>query len=207
MLRWALEDSLKGEENFLVSGLRCGIAFLFSKHEKQGEVGLIQSFLTTCSAIQDGQYLIYAICHSEPLVRWCLSHGARVSYPDADPNLNPPLTEVIATRGTTATLKLVLEHGAELRRRTLHRAVEGAASASFERRGLKMEMVEFLVEELKVDVNAMDVPEGEQRPNHWGTAMAYAVPIRQGTADQGVAVVEYLLKVGLVYVSQAVVTR
>ncbi|KAL8819391.1 MAG: hypothetical protein Q9191_007745, partial [Dirinaria sp. TL-2023a] len=148
-------------------------------------------------AAQDGQYLIYAICNSEPLVRWCLSHGARVSYPDADPNLNPPLTEVIATRGTVAILKLVLEHGAELGRRTLHRAVEGAASSSsLERRGPKMELVRFLVEELKVDINLMDVPDGEQRPNHWGTPMAYAVPVRQGTADQGATVVEYLLKNG-----------
>ena len=89
----------------------------------------------------------------------------------------------------------MLEDGAELGRRTLHRAVEGAASASAERRGQKMEMIAFLIDELKVDVNAMDVPEGEQRPNHWGTPMAYAVPIRQGMGDDGAEVVRYLLEV------------
>ena len=101
----------------------------------------------------------------------------------------------------------MLEHGAELGRRTLHRAVEGAASVSPERRPLKMEMVQFLVEELKVDVNAMDVPDGEQRPNHWGTPMAYAVPIRQGTEDQGAEVVRYLLSVSVLLVLRYYLAR
>ncbi|KAI4126333.1 MAG: hypothetical protein LQ338_003810 [Usnochroma carphineum] len=147
-------------------------------------------------ATQDGQYLIYTICHSEPLLRWCLDHNARVAYPDADPDLNPPLTEVIATQGTLGGLKLVLAHGAPLGRRTLHLAVQSAAYAPPALRERKMEMVRFLVDELGVSVDAMDVAEGEQRPNHWGVPMAYAVPATQGEGDGGEEVVRFLLERG-----------
>lgn len=90
-------------------------------------------------------------------------------------------------------LKLLLEHGAVLGRRTLHRAVESAAYASPESRAQKMEMVRFLVDEQGVAINGMDTPEGEQRPNHWGVPIAYAVPATSGEGDEGVEVVRYLL--------------
>lgn len=117
--------------------------------------------------------------------------------PDSHPNLNPPLSEVVAKQGTVNTLRLLLEHGAGLGRRTLHRAVESAAYADPERRAQRMEMVSFLVEELGVDVDGMDVPEGEKRPNHWGTPMAYAVPAKTGDGDGGEEVVRFLLEVCL----------
>lgn len=59
-----------------------------------------------------------------------------------------------------------------------------------------MEIVRFLVEEIGEDVNAMDVDEGQQMPNHWGVPMAYAAPAGNGEGDGGVEVVRWLLERG-----------
>lgn len=61
-----------------------------------------------------------------------------------------------------------------------------------------MAIVRFLVEEVRVSVDAMDVEEGQQRPNHWGVPMAYAVPTAgqgEGEGDGGEEVVRWLLEV------------
>ena len=79
----------------------------------------------------------------------------------------------------------------------MHRAVESAAFANSERRAQRMEMVRFLVDELKVDVNTMDVPEGKKYPNHWGTPMAYALIAKDGGGDVGEEIVRFLLDVNL----------
>lgn len=142
------------------------------------------------SSLRDARYLIYIICPFESLVRWCLDHGARVPYPDADEFVSyPPLLEIVAKDGTVSTFKLLLSHGAKPGRRTLHRAVESTESAMPER----MEMVRFLVEEM-----GMDVPEGAKWPNHWGTPMAYAAH-----TSGGEEVVRYLLEVSFFFFSLA----
>lgn len=57
-------------------------------------------------------------------------------------------------------------------------------------------MVRYLVEEAGLDVNGMDVEEGEQKPNHWGTPMAYAVGAKDGEGDGGAEVVRFLMEKG-----------
>ena len=97
------------------------------------------------------------------------------------------MLDCVAKGGTVGTFRLLVEHGAKLGRRTLHRAVEGASSSSSSER---MEMVRFLVEEVGCDVNGMDMPEDKRYPAHYGTPLNYA-------AHMGgeVEIVRYLLEV------------
>ena len=89
-----------------------------------------------------------------------------------------------------ATFRLLVAHGARPGRRTLHRAVEGAAAAASSSSSERMAMVRFLVEEVGCDVNGMDMPEDKRYPAHYGTPLNYA-------AHMGgeVEVVKYLLEV------------
>ena len=135
----------------------------------------------------DSLPLVYRVYRSEELLCWCLDHGARVDYSDTEPPGVPPLLEYVGKGGTISTFKLLMENGAKLGRRTLHRAVEGASSGESER----MEMVRFLVEEMGCDVNGMDMPEDKRYPAHYGTPLNYAA--RNAGAD----VVKYLLEVSL----------
>ena len=141
----------------------------------------------------DSLPLDYHVYRSEELLRWCLNHGARIDSPDNDPPNIPPLLEYVAKGGTISTFKLLMEHGAKLGRRTLHRAVEGASSGTSER----MEMVRFLVEEVGCDVNGMDMPEDKRYSAHYGTPLNYAARI-----SGAVEVVKYLLEVSLVMWSE-----
>ena len=70
--------------------------------------------------------------------------------------------------------------------RTLHQAVDTAGVSG----GHRFEMVKYLVEELGLDVNALDG--GEGRPNFWGTPLCYAAHWQSGGKD----VVQYLLDHG-----------
>ena len=131
------------------------------------------------------------------LVRWCLAHGASVLDP---PDLNPlwtrPLLEEAATYASLETFKLLQQHGAELTTRVLHRAVESAAYASGDKVEDRIAFVRYLIEEEGCDVNALDVEEGNQFPNHWGTPMAYAAHVSHGGEEgSGREVVRYLLEV------------
>lgn len=136
----------------------------------------------------DSLPLVYHVYGSEKLLRWCLDHGARVDYSDSNPRNVPPLLEYVGKGGTISTFELLMEDGAKLGRRTLHRAVEGASSGESER----MEMVRFLVEKIGCDVNGMDMAEDERYPAHYGTPLNYAA--HNGRA---VEVVKYLLEVSL----------
>ncbi|MCJ1374400.1 hypothetical protein MMC20_005632 [Loxospora ochrophaea] len=139
----------------------------------------------------EGQYLLWEICQSEDLVRWCLDHGALPAHPDDDPFKTPPLLEVVAANGSISTFRLLTENGAQLGQRTLHRAVESAACMDPEKRARRMEMVQFLVEERGLDVDARDYPGGQQWPARWGSPMAYAARYPGGGE-----VVRYLLDRG-----------
>ncbi|KAI9704736.1 MAG: hypothetical protein M1836_006516 [Candelina mexicana] len=116
-------------------------------------------------------YLIYKVCGSEKLIRWCLDNGAHVAYPDVE-WLTPPLVSVTIF-GNISSVELLLSRGAQFGRRTLHMACLSAASAGPERWGERMEMVRYLVEEKGCDVNGMDMPEGETYGNHYGTPLNY----------------------------------
>ena len=99
-----------------------------------------------------------------------------------------PILEVAAKHGAVETFKLLQEHGAPIRKRILHRAVEAAAWAKTpDRLAQRMVMVRYLVEEVGLDVNGMDE---EGRPNFYGTPVNYAAH-----SGGGKEVVEYLLQV------------
>lgn len=140
-------------------------------------------------------YLIYQICHSEPLVRWSLDHGAHLSYPDVDSHT--PILDSVARSGTLAIVKLLLDHGAKLGRRTLHMAVCSAAVAGEEELDRKMELVRFLVEEKGCDVDGMDVDmeKGERLGNHYGTPLNYVAHASGNGSPGEERVVRYLLEV------------
>lgn len=139
------------------------------------------------------EYLIYQVCKSDELVRWCLDHGACIAYSDVE--WHTPLLDYVAGSGNISIFKLLLDHGAKLGRRTLHMAGCSAAVAEPESLEQKMKMVRFLVEEMRCDVNGMDVSEGKQHGNHYGTPINY---IAHGAGDRSggeETVVRYLLDV------------
>lgn len=121
-----------------------------------------------------------------------------------------PLLEVAAQHASLQTFKLLHEKGAKVGRRTLHCAVQFAAaikadpamspnaewagfdpSKKFGRERRRMsEMLPFLVDELGLDVNAIDIEREREPPGHYGTPLCYAV------YEKGVAVVKWLLSKG-----------
>ena len=139
-----------------------------------------------------GEPLLHLICGDESLVRWCLNHGAIVEGQHTDPYNCPPLLENVAGRGTVAIFTLLHSRGAQLGARTLHSAAASVAGNSDdpERLSARMAMVEYLVDDLGLDVNALDT-EG-QMPNHWGTPLCYAAQYPRG----GEEAVRFLLDRG-----------
>lgn len=139
-----------------------------------------------------GRTLLQLVCGNEALVHWCLDHGATVEDRHTDPYINPPLLECAARSGTVDTFILLRSRGAQLGPRTLHRAVGAAASfkSGDERLLVRMAMVEYLVDDLGLDVNLMDTD--GQMPNHWGTPLCYAAQSGHGGED----VVRFLLDRG-----------
>ena len=120
-----------------------------------------------------------------------------------------PLLELAAKYSSIVTFKFLLEHGAKLGRRTLHCAVHYAASIGadpsvpptntswsgfqpstkygLERRRMS-ELLPYLCDVLRQDINAMDI-EGEDMPaGFYGTPLCYAVNAN------GVAIVKWLLR-------------
>ncbi|KAK7431851.1 hypothetical protein QQZ08_001469 [Neonectria magnoliae] len=150
-----------------------------------------------------GQRLIDLACGDEDLVRWLVDHGARVDGGENEYELYPeppPLLETCAVRGSVSTFRFLQARGAKLSRRTLHRAAEDAAAARVDpgaddggdataRQRERAGMLRFLVDELKLDVNAMDsdIP----RHFHWGTPLCYAA-----TKPNSEALVKWLLAKG-----------
>ncbi|KAF9772336.1 hypothetical protein IL306_009969 [Fusarium sp. DS 682] len=159
-----------------------------------------------------GHKLIDLVCHDHQLVCWLVEHDARVTDGEIDGyEIFPqpaPLLETCAVRGSVATFQFLQSKGALLGRRTLHRAAGEAAAlgtdpftecqevhdellgddarATRER----AEMLVFLADEMKLDINAMDstVPD---RANHWGTPLCYAA-----VKEKGACVVKWLLEKG-----------
>ncbi|KAG5802931.1 hypothetical protein H9Q74_011253 [Fusarium xylarioides] len=162
-------------------------------------------------SLQRGDKLIDLVCDDHQLVCWLVEHGARVTDGEVDLyEIFPrpaPLLETCAVRGSVATFRFLQSKGALLGHRTLHRAAGEAASfgadpftyqkvydekigdntgSSKER----AEMLVFLVDEMKMDINAMDstVP---YRAYHWGTPLCYAA-----AKEKGAHVVRWLLEKG-----------
>ena len=143
--------------------------------------------------VDDGQCLLQQVYRDESLVRWCLDHGALVEDRHPNPFSCQPLLELVATFGTVPTFTLLHSHGAQIGPRTLHRAVSSAAGCSRDSENflLRMAMVKYLVDDLGLDVNALDT-EG-RLPNHWGTPLSYAI---NAGGDGTEVVVRFLLDRG-----------
>lgn len=75
------------------------------------------------------------------------------------------LLESAASHVSVDTFKILQDKGAPLGTRTLHFAASGG----------KSDMVRYLVEEVKCNVNAMDCPPGLKPGNFNGTPLNYAV--------------------------------
>lgn len=135
-------------------------------------------------------FLWYVVA-DEALVRWSLEHGARVKNVHV---YNRPLLESVARRGSLATFKMLRAKGAPLPTRALHLAVEAAAvghngaddkekDSAEQRRSRaayedRMALVRYLVDELRLDVNALDwVPgdKGFSGGGSDGSPMSYVV--------------------------------
>lgn len=173
---------------------------------------------------QQGRTLIdyKQVLAKENIVHWLVEHGAELNRGQEDYLMfacPPPLLETAAQWASVPTFKYLKEKGAKLGRRTLHLAVEMAASrksdpeATPDWKGFDMtkpganirlrmrEMLPYLVDELKLDINADDFvfedkcgmkkQEISRPPGHYGTPLCYAVG-----DSSGIKVVEWLLRKG-----------
>jgi hypothetical protein len=142
-----------------------------------------------------GGYLLQRICHDKELVKWCLEHGAKVNDIFTDPYSSLPLLQTVASLGTVPIFKLLSSEGAPLERRILHVAAGNVGSrpsndldgVRFKRR---MEMMQYLVEEIGLDMNQLDAE--ESMGNFWGTPLCYATRSPFDEAE----VVRFLLEKG-----------
>lgn len=135
-----------------------------------------------------GKSLLHCVCGDEALVSWALENGARPDDPMlTDPYRCPPLLDTVARRGSVVSFKLLESKGARRGFRTLHSAVDTAFDGS----ELRLEMVRYLVDDLNLDVNALDAP--EELPNHRGTPLCCAARWSGGANEN---VVRFLLEKG-----------
>ncbi|RTE85062.1 hypothetical protein BHE90_000427 [Fusarium euwallaceae] len=158
--------------------------------------------------------LVDLACHDQDIIAWLVDHGARVDGGEYEYEMFPqpaPLLETCALQGSVSTFKYLQERGARLGRRTLHLAAgaaaalgvdpkvegDGTADASesamnkeAERKRAKLEMLRFLVEDVKLDVNAMDT-DIPHHARHLGTPICYAA-----SKVNGGVVVRWLLEKG-----------
>ncbi|KAF7561039.1 hypothetical protein G7046_g3112 [Stylonectria norvegica] len=164
------------------------------------------------------QRLIDLACGDEELVKWLIDHGARVDGGEFEYEVFPqpaPLLETCSARGSVSTFKLLQSRGAQLSRRTLHRAAEAAAAIGadpnvesgdytsqsgsagndqlarrIKAKQQRAEMLRFLVNGLKLDVNATDT-DIPHHAFHWGTPLCYAA-----TKPDAANVISWLLEKG-----------
>ncbi|RSM01598.1 hypothetical protein CEP52_008503 [Fusarium oligoseptatum] len=142
--------------------------------------------------------LVDLACHDQDIIAWLVDHGARVDGGEYEYEIFPqpaPLLETCALQGSVSTFKYLQEQGARLGRRTLHLATGAAAALGVdpneaERKKARLEMLRFLVEEVKLDVNAMDT-DVPHHARHLGTPICYAA-----SKANGEAVVRWLLEKG-----------
>lgn len=152
------------------------------------------------------------VLKKEQVVHWLVEHGAKLDRGQREYNvmpMPPPLLDAAAVNACVSTFKYLRQQGAMLGRRTLHLAVGYAAGIQAnpdapedwkgyiikggdDRRRVN-EMLMYLVDELKLDVNADDWARQDiSRPTgHYGTPLSYAAGHRMGSN-----VVKWLLSKG-----------
>jgi hypothetical protein len=164
-----------------------------------------------------GKRAIDWVCAQDELVKWLVEHdalldGGEDEHTDTLEARPPMLLETCATQGSVETFKLLHSRGARLGRRTLHMTVSEAAQMGVNpahpgseqdlgetkreeaaQRSKWMndrgEMLRYLVDELHLDVNAMDVD--QEKTMHYGPPLNYAA-----REPNGAAVVKWLLEKG-----------
>jgi hypothetical protein len=168
---------------------------------------------------EDGKRLIDWLCHDEKMVRWLVDHGACVKNDGEEkvnnsiPRPNPqPLLETCARVGSLSTFMFLQDCGVKLSRRTLHLTASTGAfigadpgnllpakvrhaaakeddEVTESRRNVE-EILRYLIDEMKLDVNALDtdVPKGIY---YCGTPLNYAAKEKRGAG-----VVKWFLEKG-----------
>lgn len=154
-----------------------------------------------------------AVLRNDTVVRWLVDRGVSLDHGQDDYAVVPmpaPLLDTAAQWSSLSTFRLLLEKGAKLGRRTLHLAVLFAAaikadpsvSPTTDFRGFSpsekwgtdrkrmSEMLPYLVDELHLDVNAMDIDRENPPTGHYGTPLCYAV------YSNAAAMVKWLLSKG-----------
>lgn len=137
---------------------------------------------------------MWHVVRDHDMVVWCLDHGASVHVRDRGPDIKdviwscPEILERAAAWASITTFELLRSKGAPLGWRPLHLAVETATfghddEAEGEKGGEKKEawidhaermaMVRHLLDEVKLDVNALDQPLGSRVPTCAGTPICY----------------------------------
>ncbi|KAM0426515.1 hypothetical protein ACHAPT_008207 [Fusarium lateritium] len=158
--------------------------------------------------------LVDLACRDQVIIEWLVDHGARVDGGEYEYEIFPqpaPLLETCALQGSVSTFKYLQVRGARLGRRTLHLAAGAAAALGVDpkvehdgstdgaesmenkeaqRKNAKLEMLRFLVDQVKLDVNAMDT-DVPHHAYHLGTPICYAA-----SKPNGDAVVRWLLEKG-----------
>lgn len=115
-----------------------------------------------------------------------------------------PILETCARLGSLTMFKLLRDRGAQVTRRVLHKAAQGAASVGADpsaacptsmpsRLQDRVDVLSYLVEECNMDVNELDDEVGDPigRSGYWGTPLSYAA-----SEARGVRVVTWLLDRG-----------
>ncbi|KAI0009994.1 hypothetical protein F4779DRAFT_617025 [Xylariaceae sp. FL0662B] len=147
----------------------------------------------------------------EDMVHWLVEEmGARIDGGQFDPDYRvesrpPPILETCAAFGAVPMFKYLEEKGAKHSRRMLHVAVAAAAGIGADpnsntpahdrnatSKNSRIEMLRYLVDERRLDVNGMDATVSHKFANtHWGTPICYAA-----RWPKGAPVVKWLLKKG-----------
>ncbi|KAH6632899.1 hypothetical protein C7974DRAFT_391750 [Boeremia exigua] len=140
------------------------------------------------------------------MIVWCLEHGASVlpsNQPwnrygiEQAPRHCDAILEYAANHGNLEVFKLLRAKGAPLSQRVLHKAVETAAfgcdgrddaekqQRDRARQATHLELVRYLLDEVKLDVNAPDQEPGSTKgmSSAWGTPIAYVPGIGRPDLD------------------------
>lgn len=151
----------------------------------------------------------------DDVVHWLVEHGAKLDRGQEDYLIfpcPPPLLDTAAQWASVSTFQYLRTNGAKLGRRTLHLAVQMAASRKSDLeappdwkgfntnikggdiRKRMREMLPYLVDELNLDVNAVDFTWDQKDhpppPGHYGRPLNYAA------SEMGTKVTEWLMKKG-----------
>lgn len=131
--------------------------------------------------------LLWMVVGSPDKVAWCIDHGASLVLRPLAGECDQPvlvlnLLETVASRGNLDTFKSLMALGAPLGRRVLHIATRSASSAvkKPEYRSQAMEIMRYLLEDLKCDPNQLDQDLDQQLAQRKGAPLSYIAAYHVG---------------------------